>query len=287
MDTAALYDIAKGFANKIRTEKPAIAAEAGGALCLVVSDDDHVFSAVTGIGVHDGLIAAYPAEFSAVAAMLTTGVSRAKQIMVISMEDDSVSVPCSECLNMLMWLDVANERCEAAVSEDRSVIVRELAEGDVSEGFAGEAAAGASDTADTSASETASAGAPAFDFFSGFGDNDASDGSGAAAFDVGFDESYFAPQHEPVKKNTEGTSFGAPAEYASSVTIDESNPFYAPPGEAEAAPVQSLADKNKEAKAEGAPEQENKNLSKADLLKQAKQMKKVAKANFNFFKNKQ
>lgn len=282
MDATALYNIAKGFVNKIKNEKPSVAEEIGGSMCLVVTDDEQIFSAMTGIGIYDGHISVCPAECVAPAAMFAAGRSKAKQIIVISMEDCSISIPCIECLEMLICLDADNNNCEAAVSEDRLITARELLSNVTS----------SDDTPEEASSDTTS---PAVDFFSGFGDNDVpADGSASSAvFQGGFDESYFAPQHEPVKKSAEDktapSTLGAPAEYASSVVIDESNPFYAPPQEEteNSAPAQSLSDKNKETKAsnEITSDQGSKNLSKEELLKQAKQMKKIAKANFNFFKN--
>ena len=281
MDMTALYNIAKGFVNKIKHEKPAFAEGSGSALCLILTEDEQIFSGISGMGIQDGNIVNYPAESIALTAMFSAGKYRAKQIMLLSIEDCSVSAPCTECLNMLLHLDKDNELCEAAISEEKSVTVKKLLSGDISE-------ESASETSDKDSDEASGH----VDYFSGFGDSDEGGAAPADMFQGGFDESYSAPQHEPVKKDTgENASLGAPAEFSSGVAIDESNPFYAPPKAASdtdpapAEPAKKTGGARAAAEADAAA-QNSKNLSKEELLQQAKQRKKIAKANFNFFKNK-
>lgn len=276
MDVNALYNVAKGFVNKIQNEKPALAAESDAAICLILTDDEEIYSGVTGMGIHNGNIVSYPAECVALIAMFASGVFKAKQLIVISMEDHSVAVPCVECLDMLLLLDTGNDACEIAVSEDRIVPISELM----------------SDGADAEeAEETSDISSASVDYFSGFGNEMPEDVSDSAkVYEGGFDESYSAPQHEPVKKELGGNaSLGAPAEFASEVEIDESNPFNERSetvAESDGAkPVGILTEKA--SNAESAQDQKAKTLSKAELLKQAKKKKKVAKSNFSFFKKKQ
>lgn len=275
MDVNALYNVAKGFVNKLQNEKPAFASEADAAICLIVTDDEEIISGVTGIGIHAGNFVSHPAELVALAAMIAAGKFKARQMIVISMADNSIAVPCEECLEMLMLLDTDNDQCETAVSEDKIVTVGELMAEDDEE-----------ETADTSSAS--------IDFFSGFGDADVSgdEAAPAAMFEGGFDESYSAPQHEPVKTEPTGDdSLGEPADYASEVALDESNPFYEPVTEAQETGAEAastgapaLTEPNMPKQAASSPGA--KPLSKTELLKQAKKKKKVAKSNFNFFKKK-
>lgn len=271
MDVNALYNIAKGFVTKMQNEKPALAAEPDAAICLILTNDDEVYSGVTAMGIHNGNIVAYPAECVALIAMFAAGKFKAKQMLILSMNDLSILVPCIEAVDMLMLLDTGNDECEAAISEERFVTVRQLMQDDVIE---------EEETEDMDSAEV--------NFFSGFGD-DEEDGEAAAVFEGGFDESYSAPQHAPVQNETSGNvQLGAPVEFASGVDVDESNPFYEPPGagEGDSEAAASETKVNKHMETETAPAQ-TKSMSKAELLKQAKKRKKVAKSNFNFFKKKQ
>lgn len=290
MDATALYNIAKRYVDQIKHDKPVIAVESGQSLCLALTEDEQVFSGITGIGIHDGDIVAYPAECVALIAMFTAGNFKIKQLIIVSMDDYSISVPCIECLNMVMHLDPANDSCEAVISEEKFVKVSELLEDAISDNSVYYSYEDPAEDTDNVSADVSSA---PVDFFSGFGDSDDVPEGGAAdlsaVFQNGFDESYSGPQHAPVaKKSEENSSLGAPAEFASSVSIDESNPFYAPPTEASDTAASSEPAKSKKSNLEtGAPSgQSSKPLSKGELLKQAKQRKKIAKANFNFFKNK-
>lgn len=270
MDAIALYNLAKGFINKVKNEKPSVAEESDVAICLIVLDDQKVISGITGMGVHEGNIISYPAECVAISAMFASGEFMAKQMIVVSMADNSITVPCVECLDMLMLLNTENDGCEIFIAEDRSATVSELL---------------SADDDDEEEPEQDAEPSAAVNYFSGFDDAAPSDGTAAAAFDSGFDDSYAAPQHEPVKTPVD-TELGAPADFASDVTLDESNPFNAQTDAA--TPTKSL-NPSPEAKTEQeavAKEEPDKDVSKEDLVKQAKKRKKIAKANFNFFKKK-
>ena len=308
MEINEFYGYAQSLADKIKAEKPSYAAESGAALCLIALDSQEIIPGVSCISIRQDQVVMFSAEHVAVVSMVAAGHKKAKRIVILSLADGSIQMPEESCLNILLSLESENENCEIVTAANRTVTVRNLnAEPDEEDEpiteLLPEPPAPVSETV-TPAEEPVPAPTqtPAVDFFSGFGDDDADAAEGAAAFESGFDASYSAPQHAPVKpvktasadNASLGThaALGAPADFASGVTIDENNPFNAPSA-AESAPV-AFAEAARSGAGEtaapvmtgtpAAPPVRDANLSPEELLKKAKKKKNIAKSNFHFFK---
>lgn len=284
MEIGAFYDTAKDFAEKIKTEKPNYVSDDDSALCLILTDKQEIFSGVTSVGIRNDNVTTVSAESAAIMSMKAAGQTNALLMITVLFSDYSISKPDKDRLEMLLAASTDNYGCEIVVSAEETATVMSLQSDSTSE-FS--------------------------DFFNGFDDDpestsevdeDVSDGS----------------ESESV------SSLGAPAEFASGVDIDESNPFYEPPT-ADEPPKNVLAsmenvvkdkyavstgsekaadsdnetsDEEKSATTDSdtsanaldsapskAEKKKSKNsMSKGDLLKQAKKRKKVARANFNFRK---
>lgn len=260
MNVNELYNTAKKYADMLKQEKSAFVSD-DSSLCLIVTDKNELFTGVTGVRISGGKAETVHAEFNAIMSMKAADQAKAKQMITILFKDMSVAKPCDDCLDLLFRLSEDNNGCAVMTAPDSAASAMSLRFG----------------TSDDSA-----------DMFSGFD----------------FDD-------EPA---ADTSSLGAPADYAKAITVDESNPFNATSDEAqtevvtftgdskdkapEPAPeVQSSGDAQPEASQEnaadspvpvGRPELEGENkepaMSMEDMLKQAKKRKKIAKANFNFFR---
>lgn len=262
MEIQDLYRYAKSLVDKIKQEKPAYASEQDAALCLIEMESQEIISGVSCISIKQDEVVTFSAEHVAVVAMVAAGHKKANRVIILSLEDGSLMEPEEDCLNILLRLDKGNDSCEIVTEPDKTMTIAAL-------------------TAPPP---------PPVDFFSGFGDEDTDAEEGSVVFDGGFDESYAAPQHATVKPEVtaepeQAESLGAPADFASDVTVDESNPFNTPSA-AESAPV-TIAGTHGEVPVmtnnPAAPNQ-NAELSPEELLKRAKKKKKIAKSNFRFFK---
>lgn len=261
MELQELYTYAKNLANKIKQEKPAYASEQGASLCLIELDTQEIISGVSCISIRQDAVVTFSAEHVAVVSMVAAGHKKAKRVIILSLEDGSIMQPEEASLHILMQLDSENADCAFVTETDKTMTIAEL-------------------TAPPP---------PPVDFFSGFGDEDAEAAEGSTVFDGGFDESYTAPQHAPVKPEVTAPeqpgSLGAPAEFASSVTVDESNPFNSPSA-AESAPVTIAGTPGSAPAMTGNPAaaaSRDAELTPEELLKKAKKKKKIAKSNFRFF----
>lgn len=264
MNMNELYNTAKKYADKLREEKPGYVSGEDSALCLIVTDKNEIFSGVTSVRISGGKTEEVHAEFNAVMSMKEAGQTAAKQMITVLFKDQSICVPCSDCLDLLFRASESNNNCAVMTGPDKASSAMSLRFG-------------------TSEDQA--------DFLSGFD------------FDDGPSES----------------ALGAPAEYAQAIAVDESNPFNATSDEAQTEVVTFTGDRKKEdspapeaaadtadsaAEAQGggesAPAPESKPEAAApaaenaadkedapsmeDMLKQAKKRKKIAKANFNFFR---
>lgn len=298
-----LYQLARGCAEKIKAEKPVFVSEKDPMLCLVRSREGEVFSGISSICYNDEKICSAPAEYPAIMGMLAAGQTVADQIMTVFLTDCCVTKPDEAALDILQRINPQNLACEVFLSAERSVTLEALrnrglpeeqnepARENAEEQEPLRAQGPENENPEAPASESAQAEATeaeGFDFFSGFGD-ETSEGA-AAAFDSGFDESYFAPQHAVKPEGDAPETAQKPEEDAASfavgVTVDESNPFNDASGDT-AAPIAREATLAGTDSPERAPQEHSREeISPAELLKKAKKRKKIAKSNFNITKNK-
>lgn len=261
-----LYNSAKEYADKLKQEKPNFVSDPQAALCLIVTDKNEIFSGVTGVKISGGKVEDVHAEFNAVMSMKNAGQSKARQMISVLIKDHSIVQPCGDCLDLLFGLDGDNNHCAVVTEAEQAVSAMSIR-------------FGSSPDSD--------------DMFSGF---DFDDGAAASS-----------------------STLGAPVEYAKGIVVDESNPFAASSGEEAQSEVVTFAEmpKNEEKAAEKAQataeaaggesgsqdaadsasaadgdavtaeesaDTGNNVMSKEELLKQAKQRKKMTKANFSFWK---
>lgn len=294
METGAFYTAAREFADKIKNEKPNYVSDSGAALCLIKTDNDKLFTGVTGISVGEDGVKTVAAEYAAIMSMRIAGETRAVQMITVLFEDESVAKPGEDCIKLLIASNPENSGCEIAVSSEESAAAENLIEdksGEAVDFFAG---FGFGDGGEI----------PAFDgsedIFNVTGGADDSDQESA---EENAEDSENAEISEETAENSESAeteNSGAQAEFSNGVSIDESNPFYEPEA-ADEAPTNVLAAMDGETKQEAADadgeedaddddddepvdKKGKKGMSKGDLLKQAKKRKKIARANFNFRK---
>lgn len=248
-----LYDSAKEYINKLKAEKPNFVSDPDAAICLAVNEKNELFTGVTSFRITGGKIEAIHAEAALLMLMKSAGQMKVRQMITVQVKDNSIIQPCGECLDMLFGMDQENNSCAIVTEPDKAVSAMNIRFGTSSD---------------------------ANDMFSGFDFDDAPAASSSA--------------------------LGAPAEYAKRIVIDESNPFNASASDEEApSEVRTFAEDQRKAAQAGENAQNNDNpasdvpvgapvqtsqpekapaMSKEELLKQAKERKKMTKSNFSFWK---
>ncbi|MDE5861444.1 MAG: hypothetical protein K2H28_04545 [Ruminococcus sp.] len=95
-------------------------------LCILVTDTDNIYAGVTGIRISNGAVTTACSEYNALMSMICDGIVCVKQMMTVSFDDNSVCLPCSDCIDVLCRISEENNQCEVAVSVSESVKVYEL-----------------------------------------------------------------------------------------------------------------------------------------------------------------
>lgn len=303
------YSMVREAAEQIVRREPKLAFSANAHICAILAKNYDIISGVSSLYMINQTAGIIPAEYMAVVAMNNADMTRALQMITLSLADFSVVVPNAAELMIVQSLDPANSKCNVYISPSEyvpitSLIGEEEAENeevkeDLSEKAPAPADSGFSvpDITETPAS-VAAAPQPAVSsdamsgFFSGFGDDD--DNGDYAPNESDLEKMGFITNTAPDEyKSDFSEKFKASNEqYSTGVQLDENNPFM------ESAPnsgdnndivyFAELSDNDNQQTENGninsvPPERtaQTQPMSKEDLMKQAKQRKKVAKANFN------
>lgn len=303
------YSMVREAAEQIVRREPKLAFSANAHICAILAKNYDIISGVSSLYMINQTAGIIPAEYMAVVAMNNADMTRALQMITLSLADFSVVVPNAAELMIVQSLDPANTKCNVYISPSEyvpitSLIGEEEAENEeVKEDFSEKAPAPADsgfsvpDITETPAS-VAAAPQPAVSsdamsgFFSGFGDDD--DNGDYTPNESDLEKMGFITNTAPDEyKSDFSEKFKASNEqYSTGVQLDENNPFM------ESAPnsgdnndivyFAELSDNDNQQTENGntnsVPSErtaQTQPMSKEDLMKQAKQRKKVAKANFN------
>lgn len=259
MDINSLYNISREYAERINQNIPDMVSQDNSQLCVIRSGQNKIYTGITGIAVIKGVLTEDSALSRAVRAMNAAGDTKASELINIMFSDYSITVPENDELSALTDINPENVSCEVVISMEEAVTASSLSKQLHSNSEI--------DEAETLPQQP--------EFSPADNNNGSPDFSG---------------------------SFSNSVEFADGFDIDESNPFYDPPAADDApAVIKTLEDNPNAAKSMAEMISQNNPdtqqsvssdsersmenpLSKSELRKQAKQRKKVAKANFNIRK---
>ena len=324
------YSMVREAAEQIVRREPKLAFSANARICAILAKNYDIISGVSSIYMINQTAGIIPAEYMAVVAMNNADMTRALQMITLSLADFSVVIPNPSELMIVQSMDPANTKCNVYISPSEYVPITSLIEAgdndeaeeepvysakdmdsdysapannsgysvpDITESPFESSASVSNSEKNTPASNNAEPASAMSGFFSGFGDDDA--------------ESADVPDSSELEKmgfitNTAPDEYvsdfsakqSAPQEeqYSTGVNIDENNPFLGNPqsskGNNDVVYFADISDANNaQGNSNGsAPAQQAgrtappETMSKAELMKQAKQRKKVARANFNIRK---
>lgn len=330
------YSMVRESAEQLIRREPKIAFSANAQICAILTKDHDIISGMSSIYMINESVGIIPAEYMAVVAMNNAGISRALQMITLSLTDFSVVTPNTSELLLVQSLHPSNAKCNVYISPSDHVAITKLTEGAEigyeevvqEEQYTSEYTAPSANQGFVSADNSLpdltppdynSANQSPVDFFGGFGEtsqktaapqNTISSQSMSELFS-GFGDDTGADSSVPDANELEKMGFiknSAPgeisanysksatvpneAEFASKFNIDENNPFLDNSGSsARNNDVVYFAEMPQDDKADDYDNNNNlnvqgnaadaQNLSMDDLLKQAKQKKKIARANFN------
>lgn len=335
------YSMVRESAEQLLRREPKIAFSANAQICAILTKDHDIISGMSSIYMINDAVGVIPAEYMAVVAMNNAGISRALQMITLSLTDFSVVTPNPSELLLVQSLHPSNEKCNVYISPSDHVVITKLTEGaDIELDINGEYAQKQTNqstsnnnseysgfvSADSSlpdltppdyksASQSPANYFGGFDdsmpkppapansipsqsisgLFSGFGDDDETNSSVPDANELekmGFIKNS-APGEISSDYNNKPTMITNDADFASKFNVDENNPFLDNSGSSArnndvvyfAEMHQDEKTSDLDASSGNSVEQVNapaaQNISMDELLKQAKQKKKIARANFN------
>ncbi|MCQ2458910.1 MAG: hypothetical protein MJ081_00915 [Ruminococcus sp.] len=121
MDRNTFYETAKNFAKTLVSSNPKAVVSDDACLCLIIADTQEIFSGITSMKIDEGTAEEFKAEDIAANALIASGKRIAKQMIIVSMNDDSIVQPNTECLERLVNASVDNGACEVTVSVEEGV----------------------------------------------------------------------------------------------------------------------------------------------------------------------
>lgn len=300
MASNIFYSMVREYAEQIVNREPRLAFSANGRLCAILTKNHNIVSGVSALYMINETAGVIPAEYMAVVAMNNADMTRALQLITLSLADYSVVIPNPSELMIVMSMDPANAKCNVYVSPSEHLPITSLINRDQYNDVQPDELDVQNDAADGQQSNNGNA--PEFaqptasmtELFSGFGDEDsAAEGvpDSSELEKMGFITNNAPQQYQSEYKN--GYSSSPQEQYSSGINLDESNPFFdnseGSNKKSDVVYFAEIPNENDTSQKTGKngyggipPQQEV--LSRNELLKQAKEKKKVARANFNIRK---
>lgn len=312
------YTMVREAAEQLIRREPKLAFSANARICAILAKNYDIISGVSSIYMINQTAGIIPAEYMAVVAMNNADMTRALQMITLSLVDFSVVIPNPSELMIVQSMDPGNSKCNVYISPSDYVPITSLLENEeqpdesnaepVGTQISSRNDSGVPDITDTPASvsstafvssnnvvEKTSATTAMSGFFSGFGDDESDDANvpdNGELEKMGFISNTAPEQYQSDYKNKFASS-AAKEEYSTAVNIDANNPFLdssekasgnkdvvyfaeIPNGEAN----NTMQEGNNEMQRDGNVASADV-ISRVDLMKQAKQKKKIARANFN------
>lgn len=300
------YTMVKEYAEQVISRNAAISPNTQ--ICAILTKNHDIISGFSAVYMINETIGVIPAEYMAVVAMNNADMTRALQMITLSLDDFSVVSPNVNELLIVHSLNPDNIKCNVYVSPSDYVSLGNLlANAGVQLNEYSEPA----DTPPDSTQEQAISSSPIPDItdspfaepspyaqqqsmaglFSGFGDDDGSSENvpdSSQLEQMGFITNS-APVNTPTQYVNRVSDNLHQEEYSSGLNLDENNPFFDKSGNSEKSDdIPHFAEMPDDNNADTMSYSENVNapgtgqtISKEELMKIAKQKKKIAKTSYN------
>lgn len=125
MTINSLYETAKDYIKKIKTERPDYYS-ANSCLTLILNGSQELFAGTTGVKISGDSVETVHSEFNAITLINSGQKTNAVQMITVSFSDYSVCKPSTSCVELLLSTDTTNSSCEIAVSPQESVSAVDL-----------------------------------------------------------------------------------------------------------------------------------------------------------------
>lgn len=244
MEINELYNTARNYIEKIKKEKPFYFFEHDSSLCLIKTEKQ-IFCGTTCIKIDNGNVETVSSDYNAVLLFIANSKSKAEQMIVVMADDYRITVPFSESIQTLLRAGACNGKCQIIISESQSISCENFC-------------------------ATSSAQENSLDFFSGFDDSPI---DALPYSDSSMHQQQSVKYSQSVSNNINSTH-GNSAQNSQYVSQ-----YVGLGGSAFKRKLSQFLEDDEQSP----PEKDSSdNLSKEELLQQAKKNKKMAKRGFRF-----
>lgn len=109
MEINALYTTAKAMIDVVKAERPDAVKGEDSSLCLIATDDEQLFTGITGVKINNTTVSTVCSEYNAIMSMLVENRINAKQMITVAFDGKyTIKKPCSDCIKLLYRINKAN-----------------------------------------------------------------------------------------------------------------------------------------------------------------------------------
>ena len=103
------YNLAVRLMANISRVEPNLVSGHDAEMCVILTDQQHVYAGITGVRISNGQLMRACPEFNAIMSMVPAGESRVDKMITVSFANHSVSPPCEGCLELLLRVNADNK----------------------------------------------------------------------------------------------------------------------------------------------------------------------------------
>lgn len=121
MQINEFYETAKNYAEALKQQKPHYFTDPDSSLCLILTENDEIYSAVNSVKLLPESIKNIEAEFNALMYMIYDSKSKAEMVIILSLADYSLRMPTDEWLDFLMRINESNSGAQFVLTPEKSI----------------------------------------------------------------------------------------------------------------------------------------------------------------------
>lgn len=127
MELKELYAAMDDLMQKVKKSEPQLSDIYDSALCVLVTDNQHIYGGISGVVINNGNIARTHPEYQAITAMLVSGETCVEKMLTMDFKAKNVISPCQECINLLCRVNRNNLKTVICTSATTTALTEELA----------------------------------------------------------------------------------------------------------------------------------------------------------------
>lgn len=121
MQINELYETAINYAEALKQQKPHYFTDPDSSLCLILTENDEIYSAVNSVKLSLESIKNIEAEFNALMYMIYDSKSKAEMVIILSLADYSLRMPTDEWLDFLIRINETNNDAQFVLTPEKSI----------------------------------------------------------------------------------------------------------------------------------------------------------------------